>query len=69
MTLLSSVKIENETDCSITISKSSWNEIVKLDTKKDKKNITKEALREYAGSINLDKNPLNFQKEIRNEWQ
>ena len=68
MVLLSELEIEKETDNSITISKKSWHEILSV-ISKAKKNTSRQDLAQYAGSIKLNKNPLEFQKEIRNEWQ
>jgi predicted amidohydrolase len=34
----------------------------------DLKNMDKEKIREYAGSIKLKTDPLKFQRDLRNEW-
>jgi len=65
--LLSEIIIENETERNITISKESWNRI-QNEIIKTEKNLTKTGLKKFSGIIKLKKDPLNFQKEIRNEW-
>ena len=52
---------------SITISKDSWDKIVK-ELEKNAPNMTKEVLKHYSGSITLNEDPLSFQKRIRSEW-
>ena len=65
--LLSEIIIENETDQNVTISKDSWKKI-QSEIIKTEKNISKSELKKFAGKIHLKKDPLEFQKEIRNEW-
>lgn len=40
-----------------------------LDRKKKSKNLTKEKIKKYAGSIKLSIDPLKYQKDLRNEWE
>ena len=68
MILLSDIKIENETDETVTISKKTWNNILS-EFAKPQKNISKQNLEQYEGLLSLSKEPLEFQKEMRNEWQ
>ena len=40
-----------------------------LPRKKSKsKNLTREKIKKYSGSIKLKIDPLKYQKELRNEW-
>lgn len=33
------------------------------------KNLTREKIEKYAGSIKLKDNPVKYQKDLRNEWE
>ena len=65
--IITDIIIENETESTITINKESWLKIKKEFFKKNK-TFSKENLQKYCGSINLSKDPLEYQIEIRNEW-
>ena len=65
--LISEIIIENETDKNITISKESWKRIQNEILQTEKK-MSKTELMKYIGIMKLNKDPLKYQKEIRNEW-
>ncbi len=65
--LISEIPVEKETRDSVTISKKSWRKIEK-ELGRERKNLTKNDLKKFAGKLSLPGDPLKYQKRIRNEW-
>lgn len=59
---------ENNKPVEVIISYAEWEKIERI-IGKAYKSTTAEMLSEFAGTLSLKEDPLEYQKRIRNEWQ
>lgn len=59
---------ENNKPVEVIISYAEWEKIERI-IGKGYKSTTAEMLSEFAGTLSLKEDPLEYQKRIRNEWQ